>query len=70
MEPTRASLLADYSSLLAALSDAKLTKVRDALPPARDLFGDEGAAAFLPPDGAELRRAAAELRQLDGQQPL
>ena len=47
MEPTRASLLADYSSLLAALSDAKLTKVRDALPPARDLFGDEGAAAFL-----------------------
>ena len=44
---TRASLLADYSSLLAALSDAKLTKVRDALPPARDLFGDEGAAAFL-----------------------
>ena len=45
--PTRASLLADYSSLLAALSDAKLTKVRDALPPARDLFGDEGAAAFL-----------------------
>ena len=47
MEPTRASLLADYSLLLAALSDAKLTKVRDALPPARDLFGDEGAAAFL-----------------------
>ena len=45
--PNRASLLADYSSLLAALSDAKLTKVRDALPPARDLFGDEGAAAFL-----------------------
>ena len=45
--PTRATLLADYSSLLAALSDAKLTKVRDALPPARDLFGDEGAAAFL-----------------------
>ena len=33
--------------LLAALSDAKLTKVRDALPPARDLFGDEGAATFL-----------------------
>ena len=47
MEPTRASLLAEHSSLLAALSDAKLTKVRDALPPARDLFGDEGAAAFL-----------------------
>ena len=45
--PNRATLLADYSSLLAALSDAKLTKVRDALPPARDLFGDEGAAAFL-----------------------
>ncbi len=36
-----------HASLLAALSDAKLTKVRDALPPARDLFGDEGAAAFL-----------------------
>ena len=45
--PTRATLLADYSLLLAALSDAKLTKVRDALPPARDLFGDEGAVAFL-----------------------
>ena len=45
--PDGATLLADYSSLLAALSDAKLTKVRDALPPARDLFGDEGAAAFL-----------------------
>ena len=45
--PTRATLLADYSLLLAALGDAKLTKVRDALPPARDLFGDEGAAAFL-----------------------
>ena len=64
--PKRATLLADYSSLLAALSDAKLTKVRDALPPARDLFGRRR----LPPDGAELRRAAAELRQLDGQQPL
>ena len=59
--PNRATLLADYSSLLAALSDAKLTKVRDALQPACDLFGDEGAAAFL---------QTAELRQLDGQQPL
>ena len=47
--PNRASLLADYSSLLAALSDAKLTKVRDALPPARDLFGDELLAlSWLP----------------------
>ena len=35
------------TALQGARADAKLTKVRDALPPARDLFGDEGAATFL-----------------------